>query len=123
MNTLRWIAFLPTAFLASVIAGAIGHYLGGFAGAKFFDEGSWVSWLVSGVVSGFVFVLVGIKVAPEKTNGVKLTLAVFVMALGGISVVGSLFGGEDQTAALAGIAMVLVSIGIIRTPVQDLEIL
>jgi len=88
----------------------------------FFEDGSWAAWIVSGAASGLVFVLVGLKVAPEKTNAVKLVLAGIVMLLGAVSAIGSIFGGEDQAAALAGIVMFLIAIGVMRTPVKDLEV-
>ena len=119
MRTLRWIAFIPIAFIASIIGGVFGHYFGIFGLAMLDDDYANIfAQVFSGLGSALTFVVVGIKIAAESTNRVKLVLAGIVIVLGGISALGSIFGGLEQASPLIGIAMVLAGIGIVRSPVK-----
>ena len=114
MSVIRWILFIPTAFVASVIIGALANKVAGsFIGLE------WLGWTTSGGFSAAAFVFIGIKVAPGKSNGVKWVLIVITMLSGFLSAIGA-FISDNPISSLAGIAMVLVGAGFTRMDVSEI---
>ena len=125
MTALRWLSFIPLAFVASLLAGLAGYWFGSFFVVRYFDLGNFgqaTAWIVSGLGSGFAFIFVGMKIAPLRNNKVKWTLVVILSALGTISAIGGYFVGDNQLAALAGVVMVLAGIGAARMPPEQLVV-
>jgi hypothetical protein len=125
MTVLRWIAFIPLALAASVLAGAAGYWFGNFFVVRYFDLGSFgeaTAWIVSGLGSGFAFIFTGMKVAPLRSNKVKWTLVVILFVLGVVSAIGGFFGDENQLVALAGVVMILAGIGAARMQPDQLVV-
>jgi hypothetical protein len=122
MTALRWLSFIPLAFLASMLAGAVGYWSVEFSAVRYFgleESGRAIAWIGSGLGSGFGFMLVGMKIAPLRNNKVKWTLVTIVVAFGTISAIGEFFGGDNKVAALAGVATVMIGIGAARTSVEE----
>lgn len=115
MKVIRYIAFIPLALLASVIAGPIGYYSANIVPAPevFFPlvEGLELNWLLSGLFSGFAFFVVGFKVAPVIGPPAKWSLVSIAFLLGLISAIGSA-SGEEAERAWAGIAVALAAFGV-----------
>lgn len=80
---LRWIAVLPGAVLASIIAGAIGWVMGYFSSSVVPSRLDliWSTILVSGA-SGWAFVAGGTWVAPVYKSFVPTSLAIIAVAVG-----------------------------------------
>ncbi|MDP3844276.1 MAG: hypothetical protein Q8Q81_17205 [Oxalobacteraceae bacterium] len=116
MTIFRWTGFLPLAVLASILAGAPGYYL-----AEFFGMFEWQRWSISGASSAFVLIWVGLKIAPKTTKFVKWSLILIVVILGSLSAVGALLRPDELSTAFAGIAMVVVALSFIRTPIDELR--
>jgi hypothetical protein len=122
MTALRWLSFIPLAFAASMLAGAVGYWFVEFSAVRFFgleESGRAIAWIGSGLGSGLAFIFVGMKIAPLRNNKVKWTLVTIVMAFGTISAVGEFFGGDNKVAALAGVVMVFTGISAARMPVEE----
>jgi hypothetical protein len=122
MTALRWLFFIPLAFVASIAVGACGYWFGNIS-VRYFDLGEIgevISWTMSGIGSGIALILVGLKIAPVRNNKVKWVLVAIVMTFGTISAMGEFFGGDSKVGALAGVAMILIGIGVARTPVEEL---
>lgn len=113
MTILRWILFLPAAFIVSIMLGGLIN----FVSQSLFPE--WISWASSGAFSGMGFIMTGLKVAPRVTKTVKWSLIIIVGLLGFLSVIGSLIG-DNKIAALAGVVMVFIAISFVNTPVDEL---
>jgi hypothetical protein len=109
---LRWIAFLPAAFLAALIAGE-GLYWGGW----FFGE--FYGYLLSGAGSAAAFVAVGVFVAPKRNNAVKWFLVVISALIGVGAAIGTALG-DDKLRMTAGVSMVLVSLALAFLPAEEL---
>ena len=109
MAAIRWIFFLPVAFLASVLAGAFGTFTTSLMGGA-----PWFQHTVSGVFSGAAMILVGIRIAPQPSRGVKWALILLLLLLGTLAAIGALLG-TDRSKALTGLAMVAVGIGCIKS--------
>ena len=103
MTIVRWILFIPAAFIVAVLVGALTNIVF----QSLFPE--WISWGVSGIFSGFGFMLAGFKIAPKITKAVKWALIAIVGLLGLISSIGSLIG-ENKVAVMAGAFMVIIAI-------------
>jgi hypothetical protein len=101
VTVLRWLLFLPAAFVASVIGG----FLGTLGGARFSE---FIGFTTSGAFSAFAFVMTGMTVAPKRTRTVKWVLIIISALLGIVSAVGSWLG-EDRLKMAIGISMVLSS--------------
>jgi hypothetical protein len=99
MRTIRYFAFLPLAFLASVIAGPIGYYFAYIVPAPeiFFPllGGGSLHWFLSGLASGLTFFYVGFKVAPELRPSIKWSLVSVAFLLALISAIGSMLVPES----------------------------
>ena len=54
MNVLRWVFFLPAGFVSSVLSGYLATTV-----TELFGGASWYSWMLSGAVSGVVFIQIG----------------------------------------------------------------
>lgn len=110
---IRWIGFLPCAFVASVAAG----YLG-FATVHLLGGALWCAWAVSGLFSGFAFINIGLIVAPSTTDMVKWTLVILVSFLGLASALGALLVSAERSQAWAGLVMVIVAVFFVRLPLD-----
>jgi hypothetical protein len=95
----RWIALLPTVFVASVLAGALVYYL-----LKFITC-AWYLWAMSGTASGVAFLIVAFAVAPQDSVRAKWVAVIVVGLLGAMSALGSLLVGEEPERSIAGAAM------------------
>jgi hypothetical protein len=114
MRVIRWILFIPAAFVASVIIGALAKWVtDGFFGLE------WLGWSTGGGFSAAAFIFIGIKVAPRKSNVVKWVLIVITLLLGLLSAFGA-FIGDNPISSLAGIAMVLLGAGFARMDVSEI---
>lgn len=113
---LRWIAFLPLAFGASVLIGAIATWVSTQFGAS-----SWYIWLLSGAASGTAFFLVALHVAPSTSPIVKWTSVTVVGVLGLLATLGPLMTGHEPMRALAGAAMVLLAVYYARRPMTAIR--
>jgi hypothetical protein len=124
MTALRWLLFIPLAFAASILAGAIGYWFGNFFIVRYFGFdhliGQVFVWTVSGLGSGLALIFVGMKIAPLRNNKVKWTLVIITMTLGIVSALGGFFGGHNKAVALAGVVMVFIAIGAARSTVEQL---
>lgn len=80
MDKLRYLLFIPAAFIASIILGVLGNWLGNF-GIWIISGNEVLGWIFSGIASSVFF-------------------------LGAISAVGSYFFG-DSLAYIAGLIMVV----------------
>jgi hypothetical protein len=72
MTALRWLFFIPLAFVASILAGAFAYWFG-FMIVRYFDLytiGEVVAWFGSGLGSGVAFIFIGMRIAPLKNNKV-----------------------------------------------------
>jgi hypothetical protein len=122
MTALRWLFFIPLAFVASIAAGACGYWCGNIS-VRYFGlgaSGEVISWTMSGIGSGFALIVVGLGIAPVRNNKVKWTLIAIVVAFGTISAIGEIFGSGNKVGAVAGVSMILVGIGAVRMPVEQL---
>jgi hypothetical protein len=115
LRTLRWISFLPLAFLASLIASAIGTFA-----AELLGGGSWYIWSTSGALAAYAFFNVAFRVAPARTAFVKWSAVTVVGALGLISAAGSLTVPSQRIRALTGALMVVFAIVFARMPVDSI---
>ena len=103
MNVIRWVIFIPAAFVASVLTGTAGTYI-----AEHLYSWKWLIWVVSGSFSAGAFIVVGIKTAPRITSAVKWSLFGLLLGLGAVSTIGSLIG-DEPVRAFAGIAMMFIA--------------
>ena len=114
MTIVRWLLFIPAAFVVAVIVGALMN----FVSQIFFPE--WISWCISGAFSGAGFMLTGFKVAPRITRTVKWILILIVGVIGLMSAIGSLIG-ENKTAVLAGAIMVVIAVSFIGKSIDEIS--
>jgi hypothetical protein len=114
MAIIRWIFFLPAAFLASVLAGALGSFITDLMGGAL-----WYQHTMSGVFSGAAMILVGIRIAPQPSRGAKWALILLLLLLGTLATIGALLG-TDRSKALTGLAMVFVGLGCIKLAPSEL---
>jgi len=105
MKTVRCILFIPTAFVASLIIGALTHIVAD----SFFDL-PWLAWSISGGFSAYTIVILGIKIAPGKNLAVKWVLIVITVGFGLMSAIGGFFVGDDPDAGFAGVSMIVVGV-------------
>ena len=103
VKTLRWILFLPAALVAGMIASAVFR----FVAHAYFPE--LVEVLLCGVSGAVAIMLVGLKVAPRETAGVKWTLIIVIVLLGGLASFGALLG-PDKLQALTGLMAVVAAL-------------
>lgn len=120
MTVFRWIVFVPLAFIASVVAGALGHIIGNFFGWMFWGPDIWYAWFMSGLFSAFAFVWVGVNVAPRITGAVKWTLVGLIAVLGAMATLGGFVEGGQTEGSIAGVVMVVVAIAVARMSLSDL---
>jgi len=102
MNILRWIVFLPLALLASMVGGALASTISEFIGMPNF-----LVWGASGVMSAFLFIYIGMLVAPKKTKGLLISLTSIVVVLAIISGVGVFLSGLELVRICASLGMVV----------------
>ena len=114
-RAVRWFAFIPVAFVASVLAGAALSYLGSLMGGS-----TWYIWLVSGAASAAAFFATAFAIAPQSTEAVKWSSVVVVGTLGALSAVGALVAGREPTSSLAGLTMVGFAVYVARQPFDAL---
>lgn len=125
MRTVRWILFLPGAFVASLVAGVVGNLIGNFWGTYFDWMTPWfltaeqLAWLISGLLSALTFIWAGALIAPKVSSTVKWLLVGTVIVLGLASTLGGFVEGGNPVASLAGLAMIAIGIGYARIPLED----
>lgn len=103
IDVIRWLFFLPAAFVAAVVASAL-FTIGG----RIFSE--FIALSTGGAMGAVAFIMAGLWVAPKKNNAVKWTLIAISTVLGVLSAAGSMLG-EDKLKAATGVCMALVSLG------------
>jgi hypothetical protein len=113
LNGLRWIAFIPGAFLAAVIAGYLGTLVGSWTS-------EFIGFVTSGGFSAFGFVIGGLTIAPAKSKKVKWLLIVLAAVLGALSAYGS-WHGDDKLKVATGLAMMLVALSLGSMPLTDVQ--
>lgn len=112
MRKIRWILFLPAAFLASLIAGAVGNYA-----TSIVSHSAWFVWAVSGAFSGAAFLWAGSKVSPSsRPSFTKWSLVSVLAVLGAMSLAGGLLVGTDIGSGWAGAVMVVAALAAARVP-------
>ncbi|SRR6266496_90588 len=116
MTALRWITFLPLAFVASVLIGAAASWFSGILHGS-----EWYVWLISGVASGWVFFFVALHVAPTASDFVKWACVLIVGILGLVAALGPLMSGRERISSLAGVAMLGMAVYYARLPVDAIK--
>jgi len=104
MAVLRWILFLPAAFIGGVTLSFLLRI-----GAFIFPEIVRLLACGAGGAAGIVFC--GLYVAPRKTQTVKWILIVLAALFGLLSALGPLLAGQDKLDAVIGISMLLTAFG------------
>lgn len=79
-----------------------------------------MAWLLSGLGSGLAFVLVGLQVAPQRTERIKQVLVIILGVIGGISALGPILASSNLLPSIAGTVMVIVAIAAFKMPVTEL---
>jgi len=102
MTLLRWILFLPAAFVGGVIASFLFRM-----GSFIFPE--IIRFLLCGAGGAAGMVFSGLYVAPRKTKVAKWVLILLATLFGLLSALGSLLAGENKLEATIGIAMILTA--------------
>ena len=108
LTVLRWIVFLPAAFIASVIAGLFMRMAGGF-----YSE--FMAFVFCGAFSGAAFIAVGLFVAPVRSELLKWIL-IIITILCGVADTYDKAHGDDKLKMATGISMVLFSLIFILLP-------
>lgn len=112
LNVLRWIAFIPAAFVASVIGSFFGTLTGG-------QVSEFIGFTTSGAFAALAFVIAGLLVAPIQTRSVKWVLIALSASLGAVSAYGSWLG-DDRLKVATGLTMLFVSFGVGTFPLTDI---
>ncbi len=115
MNGIRWLAWLPLALAASIAAGAAGTWY-----SEFHEGSPWYVWTVSGAASGWAFLYVALRVAPNPSAAVKWIAVVVLGSIGIVSALGSLLGTEP-VRALTGAVMAVFAIYYARLPIAAIR--
>jgi len=84
---LRWIAFLPTGFLASIVSFYVVYFLNAVTMARYVEPSSMLgqlfsNWLGS-CISGAAFVFVATYVVPSNRKRVAIIVAAIILFLSG----------------------------------------
>jgi hypothetical protein len=111
----RWTAYIPAGFLASLIAGVVGFYIGEIAANRFMNGAEWPAATYSGAFSAVAFIAIGLNVAPVQTGKVKLSLVVIAACLGAAAFLGGIMGKSDP---LTGLAMLVAAIACLKIPMS-----
>lgn len=118
MQTVRWIGFLPAAFVGSVLGGVVGTI-----GANALALPEFWRWSVSGGFSAGAFFFVGFKIAPAVTTAAKWSLVLALGVLGTMSFLGGFLENAQLGSFAAGGVMVIASIGVARLSNEEIEAL
>lgn len=114
---IRWISFLPLAFVVSSIAGALAKtFMGLFSMNRGLPD--FVPWTVSAFVQGAIFVIVGLRIAPKIDAATKWLLAIPMIVTGVIAALGGAM--TNDPAAWGGVAVAFVGIAIARMSPEKL---
>lgn len=116
MKLFRWIAYIPAGFLASLIAGVGGYYIGEITANRFMSGAEWPPATYSGGFSAVAFIAIGLNVAPMQTSKVKISLVVIAACFGATSFLGGLIGKGDP---LMGLAMFVSAIACLKIPLGE----
>lgn len=111
----RWFVFVPAAFVASIIAGAVANYVYSIMGGS-----SWYGWVLSGGASAWAFFFTAFRVAPSVTPAVKWVLVGLVGLLGALAALGPLLTGHEPVRSLGGLVMVGFAIHFARLSIGQL---
>ncbi len=104
---LRWILFMPTAVLGSILSGVLYLLLTNVSGFMFgfTSEGYW--WqLVSSGIMGFLFVYLGTWMAPNFQEIVSLLLLVLLVVIAALMTILSL--SVETTFGLIGYFILII---------------
>ena len=115
-NALRWMMFLPLAFVGSLLGGKFMEWT-----ANYLSVWTWGVTSLSGMGSALGFFIVAFRVVPRVALAVKWASVAIVGVLGAISVVGTSIAERPFTDALAGAWMVAASIYVATLPVVALQ--
>ena len=113
LSCLRWIVFLPAAFLAAGLAGLLMKFVGGF----FISE--YIGLTLSGASSGIVFICVGLYVAPKRNDLIKWLLTAIFALCGIAATIGSALG-DDKLRMAVGISMLVCSVVLALVPANEI---
>jgi len=119
MTVLRWMLFLPGGLLAGVLLSSLPHILN--IGILYDLEP--IKYLVSGVFGSVGTIYIGLKVAPEKTDRVKLILCVTLILLCVLAISGILASKNAiEWRPVAPIFAIVIAAILIKTPVSNLKL-
>ena len=113
MKIVRYILFIPAAFLASVIISALTK----FVGSMLFGD------IIGGIVSGFggvSFIMAGLYVSPNKTDVLKNVLAVVLLLVSILAVYGSQLNTEYTSQIWAPVFAAIIAISSFTRPADKL---
>src|SRR5688500_8019063 len=112
MNGIRWLAWLPLALVASIVAGAAATWH-----SELHERSPWFIWVASGAASALAFFYVAVRVAPKPSATVKWIAVVVLCAIGVMSALGPLPKGTEPVRALTGAVMAVFAICYARLPI------
>jgi len=108
IKTIRWLAFLPIAVLASMIAGVLAHKV-----TTLLVDWQWLAWIVNGTFAGATFCVVGQRIAPKGPRTHRI-VAGALMTIGALSAAGDLTSDEQPERLLASIAICVCAYQVFR---------
>jgi len=112
LTILRWIAFLPAAFVASILVGTGFYWVGTFFGEFY-------SYVMCGAGGAGAFIAVGLFVSPKRNNAVKWTLIVLSVLIGVLGAVAVALGDDDKLKMAEGISMAIFSLVFAYMPADE----
>ena len=119
LTVLRWIVFLPGAFIASFISGWVIVVLEIPSTSTFFWSGffssevsciDFICFVLCGAMFSGIFIPVGIFLAPVRSEMLKWILIIIAILCGVIDAYINAYS-DDKLKMATGISMVLVSLG------------
>ncbi|MEI6398733.1 MAG: hypothetical protein WCO71_08180 [Pseudomonadota bacterium] len=118
LTVLRWIVFLPGAFIASFIMGCAIVISENLSTSMFFWSGffssevsciEFIFFVACGAMFSWVFIFVGIFLAPVRSEMLKWILIIIAILCGVIDAYVNAYS-DDKLKMATGISMVLVSL-------------
>ena len=112
LKAIRWLLFIPAAFVASVLASVLKN----LAGSQISE---FIGFALSGVMAAIGFIIAGLWVAPRRGTLAKWTLIAISSVLGLLSAAGSTFG-DDKLKVTTGICMVIASLALAKASPDEI---
>ena len=114
MKVIRWIGFIPLAFLGAVIAGVFGNFLGSVTNSFFALDMPYFAESYSGAFSAITFVVVGLFISPNRTTIIKNILVGLIALIGILSAIGS-FSSDGN---ITGLVMFVVALSLFTVKLE-----